>query len=61
MSSKGEVKLNFADILNNAFYFYENLDASTAFNKGVDRMFNNYKPGSTITVGFTYDFNIDKK
>lgn len=61
MGDRGEFKINFADILNNAFYFYENLDASTTFNKGVDRMFNNYKPGSTITVGFTYDFNIDKK
>lgn len=61
MKDKGEFKINFADILNNAFYFYENLDASTAFKSGVDRMFNSYKPGSTITIGFTYDFNLDKK
>jgi hypothetical protein len=61
MKDRGEFKINFADILNNAFYFYENIDASTAFKKGTDRMFNNYTPGSTISVGFTYDFNLDKK
>jgi hypothetical protein len=61
MKERGEFKINFADILNNAFYFYENLDVSTAFNKRVDRMFNSYKPGATISVGFTYDFNLDKK
>jgi hypothetical protein len=61
IDSKGEIKLNFADILNNAFYFYENIDTKTAFKEGTDRMFNSYKPGSTITLGFTYDFNLSKK
>ena len=61
LDGKGEVKINFADILNNAFYFYENLDSKTSFTEGVDRMFSSYKQGSTITVGFTYDFNIARK
>lgn len=61
IDSRGEIKINFADILNNAFYFYENVDGPTAFKTGVDRMFNSYTPGSTVTVGFTYDFNISKK
>lgn len=61
IDSKGEIKLNFADILNNAFYFYENIDTKTAFKEGTDRMFNSYKPGSTITLAFTYDFNLSKK
>jgi len=61
LDGKGEVKINFADILNNAFYFYENLDSKTSFTEGIDRMFNSYKQGSTITVGFTYDFNISRK
>jgi outer membrane receptor protein involved in Fe transport len=61
IDGKGEIRINFADILNNAFYFYENVNESTAFDKGVDRLFNSYKQGSTITVGFTYDFNIGKK
>lgn len=61
LEGKGEVKINFADILNNAFYFYENLDSKTSFTEGIDRMFSSYKQGSTITVGFTYDFNIARK
>ncbi len=61
IDGKGQITINFQDILNNAFYFYENLNESTAFDKGVDRLFNSYKQGSTITVGFTYDFNIGKK
>jgi hypothetical protein len=60
-ASKGEIKLNFADILNNAFYFYENLNEKTAYDADIDRMFNSYKPGSTITLGFTYDFNLISK
>jgi TonB-dependent receptor len=61
MKNKGEFKITWADILNNAFYFYENADTKKAFNAGNDRLFNSYKPGSTITVGFTYDFTISKK
>jgi Outer membrane protein beta-barrel family/CarboxypepD_reg-like domain len=61
LDGKGEFKINFADILNNSFYFYENLDSKTSFTEGVDRLFNSYKQGATITVGFTYDFNIARK
>lgn len=61
MKSRGEVKLTWADILNNPYYFYENIDSKKAFSKGSDRLFNSFTPGSTITIGFTYDFNIGKK
>lgn len=61
LAGQGEIRINFQDILNNAFYFYENVNENTAFQEGVDRLFNSYKQGSTISVGFTYDFNIGKK
>jgi len=61
LDKNGELKLNIADMINNPFYFYENIDQSFAFKKGVDRMFSNYKPGTTVTLTFTYDFNLDKK
>lgn len=61
LQKNGEIKLNFADVLNNAFYFYENTDTKTEFKDGIDRMFNSYKPGSTITLSFTYDFSLNKK
>ncbi|MBL7746065.1 MAG: TonB-dependent receptor [Chitinophagaceae bacterium] len=59
--NKGEVKLTWADILNPAYYFYENVDSKKAYSSSSDRVFNSFKPGSTITIGFTYDFNIGKK
>lgn len=61
LAGQGEIRINFQDILNNAFYFYENVNDNTGFQEGVDRLFNSYKQGSTVTVGFTYDFNIGKK
>jgi hypothetical protein len=61
MQKNGEIKLNLADVLNNAFYFYENTDTKTAFKDGTDRLFNSYKPGATITLAFTYDFSLSKK
>ena len=60
-NKRGEIKITWADLLNPAYYFYENIDSKKAFTKGTDRLFNSYKPGSTITVGFTYDFNLGSK
>jgi TonB-dependent receptor len=60
-NKRGEIKLTWADLLNPAYYFYENVDKKKAFSDGTDRLFSSYKPGSTITVGFTYDFNLGKK
>lgn len=61
MKNRAEVKLTWADLLNNSYYFYENVGSKKAFTSGNDRLFNSYKPGSTITIGFSYDFNIGKK
>jgi TonB dependent receptor/Carboxypeptidase regulatory-like domain/TonB-dependent Receptor Plug Domain len=61
IKNRGELKLTWADALNPAYYFYENVDAKKAFKSGTDRLFNAWKPGSTITLGFTYDFNLGKK
>lgn len=61
MKDRAEIKLTWSDILNNPYYLYENVDSKKAFSSGSDRLFSSYTPGSTITVGFTYDFNIGKK
>jgi hypothetical protein len=60
LKRKGEIKLTWADLLNPAYYFYENIGDKKAYDGGTDRLFYSYKPGSTITIGFTYDFNIGK-
>jgi TonB-dependent receptor len=61
MNKRGEIKLTWADLLNPAYYFYENVDSKKAFGEGTDRLFSSYKAGSTITLGFTYDFNLGNK
>jgi hypothetical protein len=55
-SKRGELKLTWSDILNPAYFFYENLAGKTSYQGGEDRLFNSFRPGSTITFGFTYDF-----
>ena len=60
LKRKGELKITWADILNSSYLFYDNVDSKKAYKAGTDRLFYSYSPGSTITIGFTYDFNIGK-
>jgi hypothetical protein len=61
LKNKGEIKLSWSDILNNNYLFYENTNDKKSYQSGTDRIFSRYTPGSTITLGFTYDFSISKK
>lgn len=58
LKKKGEIKLSISDILNQDFIFYENVDTKRVYKKNKDRIFSSYKPGSTIAIGFTYDFDL---
>ena len=60
MNKKAEVKLTFSDILNNEIFLYENVGGGSKEFGSADRMFSSYKPGSTISIGFTYDFDLRK-
>jgi len=59
---KGELKLTVSDLFNNRFAFYDNPSqkAGYNFNEG-DRINYSYSPGTTITLGFTYDFTLKAK
>ena len=60
--NKGEWKLTVSDLLNNRFAFYDNPSAQAGFNFAQgDRINYAYTPGTTVTVGFTYDFDLQKK
>ena len=62
LSGKGELKLTVSDILNNRFAFYDNPSSKYNYKASEgDRINYAYKPGTTVTVGFTYDFNLKKK
>ena len=60
-SNKGELKLTVSDLLNNKFAFYDNPSDKAGYNasKG-DRINYSYTPGTNITIGFTYDFDLKK-
>lgn len=61
-AGKGEWKITVSDIFNNKFAFYDNPSekAGYDYDKG-DRINYSYRPGTTVTVGFTYDFDLKKK
>ena len=56
LKNRGELKLNISDILNQKYYFYDNIDSKRSYKSSNDRLFYSYTPGSTYTIGFTYDF-----
>lgn len=56
LKKRGEVRLNVSDIFNQPFYLYENVNDKKSFQKGTDRLWNAFTPGTTFTLGFTYDF-----
>ncbi|MHA4843757.1 TonB-dependent receptor domain-containing protein [Flavitalea antarctica] len=57
-NKRGEVKLTLSDMFNQPFMYYENVDGPRSYKGGTDRVFSSFKYGSTVTVGFTYDFDL---
>lgn len=59
---KGEWKLTVSDILNNRYAFYDNPSSGAGYNPGQgDRINYAYAPGTTITIGFSYDLDLKTK
>jgi len=56
-NNKGEVRLTISDIFNQPFATYENRDGKRSYNAADDRYFSRYKPGTTFTIGFNYNFD----
>jgi hypothetical protein len=57
--NKGELKLTVSDLLNNQFAFYDNPTTKAGYDfDGGDRINYAYRPGTTITLGFTYNFDL---
>jgi hypothetical protein len=62
LKGNGELKFTISDLFNNKFAFYDNpsTKAGYSFADG-DRINYAYRPGTTVTVGFTYDLELKKK
>jgi TonB-dependent receptor len=61
LDNKGELKFTVSDLLNNKYAFYDNPSSKAGFNYSQgDRINYSYTPGTTVTIGFTYDFDLKK-
>ncbi len=60
MKQRGELRLTVSDLLNQYVLLYEKpiFKEKTAYDKNVDRIFTRFRPGTTISIGFTYDINL---
>lgn len=54
LRNRGELKLTISDLLNQPYTFYWNYDDKTGYDSGTDRIFQQYKTGTSFTLGFTY-------
>jgi hypothetical protein len=61
MKRKGELRLTISDLLNQPAQTYENRNAKKSFDRNVDKTFSSFTPGTTITIAFTYDFDLKGK
>ena len=61
LNNAGEFKLTVSDIFNNQFAFYDNADSKPGYSYAAgDRINYAYRPGTTVTVSFSYDINFKK-
>lgn len=61
LDNKGELKFTVSDLLNNKYAFYDNPSSKAGYNFSQgDRINYSYTPGTTVTIGFTYDFDLKK-
>jgi len=58
LNRKGELRLTISDIFNQAFVTYENRNDKKTYNSGTDRVFSSFTPGTTISIGFTYNLDL---
>ncbi len=61
LKRKGEVKLTVSDLLNQSILTYANTNSKSAYESNTDWIFSSYKPGTTFTLSFTYDFDLKGK
>ncbi len=56
LKTKGEVKLNVNDLLNQSTTLYYDIDQNKKYSRTADQTFGSYKPGSTYSLTFSYTF-----
>ena len=60
LKTKGELRLNLSDILNQNIVFYQNMNDKKTYQSGQDFLMNSAQTGRGISLSFIYNFNLDK-
>ena len=58
LNKNGELKLTVSDLLNQRIMLYQNINNAKVYNKNTDLVFSSFKPGTTITLSFNYNFKL---
>jgi len=58
LKKNGEVRLTVSDLFNQRVATFENRDGKKVYNAVADRTFSSFRPGTTITIGFNYNFSL---
>ncbi|MBU6159173.1 MAG: TonB-dependent receptor [Bacteroidetes bacterium] len=61
LGKKGDLRLTISDLFNQPIQTYENRDTPKAFSASRDKVFSSFTPGMTVTIAFTYDFDLNVK
>ncbi len=58
--NKAEIRLNISDVLNEKILFYQNNNNSKTYQSSKDNIINTARIGQSFSLGFTYQFGLDK-
>ncbi len=61
LKSKGELRLNLTDILNEKVIFYQNNNTKRTFQENSDNVMNTARTGMGVSLSFIYNFSLDKR
>jgi len=57
LKSRAEIKLNLSDMLNQNIVFYQNQNGKKTYESNIDNHLNTYKPGTSVSLSFSYNLS----
>lgn len=60
LKTRGELRLNLSDILNQKIVFYQNTNTSETYQAGTDLLMNAARIGRGVSLSFIYNFSLEK-
>lgn len=60
LKTKGELRLNISDVLNQKIIFYQNMNDKKTYQAGTDFLMNSALTGRGASLSFIYNFSLEK-